>query len=173
MSNYSTYSTFTSSDKAPTSGFYVSSEMQNLKSDQDRYGCDQLDTNLSGFPDLVYPLCRGGARAELNIDPEWNGHNLEFVNSFVFTAPDYTGAPDFDRQFMSSHLQGVHQLESFSIKDDQVKFSGVQTQLDTIANLANLDHNQGDLYGAPGLRLTVEYGLRGILLMSFQRELGL
>ena len=147
--------------------------MQTLKSDKGRYGCDQLTTNLSRFPDLVYPLCRGRARAEFKLDPEWNGDNLEFVNSLVFNAPDYTGAPDFDRDFTSWYLQGVHQLESFSIKDDQVKFSGVQTQLDTIANLANLDHNQGNLYHAPDLRLTVEYGLRGILLMSFQRVLAL
>ena len=87
--------------------------------------------------------------------------------------PEFTGTPDFGRQFTSWSLKRVHQLKSFSITDDQVKFSGVQTQLDTIANLANLDHNQGNLYRAPDLRLTVEYGLRGILLMSFQRELGL
>ena len=54
-----------------------------------------------------------------------------------------------------------------------MKFSGVQTQLDTIANLATLDHNEGNLYDAPDLRFTVEYELRGILLMSFQRVLAL
>ena len=92
------------------------------------------------------------------------------MNSLSFTVPEFTGTPDFGRQFTSWSLKGVHQLKSFSITDDQVKFSGVQTQLDTIANL---DHNEGNLYDAPDLRFTVEYGLRGILLMSFQRVLAL
>ena len=95
------------------------------------------------------------------------------MNSLSFTVPEFTGTPDFGRQFTSWSLKGVHQLKSFSITDDQVKFSGVQTQLDTIANLATLDHNEGNLYDALDLRFTVEYGLRGILLMSFQRELRL
>ena len=173
MSTNSIYNIFISSDKAFTSGRYISSKMQTLKSDKDRYGCDQLCTNLSEFPDFVSLLCRGIARSEFKLEREWNGDDLQFVNSLSFTVPEFTGTPDFGRQFTSWSLKGVHQLKSFSITDDQVKFSGVQTQLDTIANLATLDHNEGNLYDALDLRFIVEYGLRGILLMSFQRVLAL
>mgnify|MGYP004101375483 FL=1 len=44
--------------------------MQTLKSDKDRYGCDQLCTNLSEFPDFVSLLCRGIARSEFKLERE-------------------------------------------------------------------------------------------------------
>ena len=70
MSTNSIYNIFTSSDKAFTSGRYISSKMQTLKSDKDRYGCDQLCTNLSEFPDFVSLLCRGIARSEFKLERE-------------------------------------------------------------------------------------------------------